>query len=34
MHWPGAGLFLLIGLGILSILFIPSLTKYLYDKSK
>jgi len=34
MHWPGAGLFFLIGLGILSILFIPSLTKYLYDKSK
>ena len=34
MHWPGAGIFLLLGLGILSILFIPSLTKYLFDKSK
>jgi len=34
MHWSGAGLLLLIGLSILSILFIPSLTKYLFDKSK
>jgi len=34
LHWPGAGILLLLGLGILSILFIPSLAKYLYDKSK
>ena len=34
LHWPGAGILSLLGLGILSILFIPSLAKYLYDKSK
>jgi hypothetical protein len=34
MHWPGASILLLLGLGILLILFIPSLTKYLYDKCK
>jgi hypothetical protein len=33
-HWPGASLLLVLGLGIFSILFIPSLTKYLFDKSK
>jgi len=34
LHFPGGALLLTFGLGILSILFIPSLTKYLYDKSK
>jgi hypothetical protein len=34
MHWPFANVLLLLGLGILSIFFVPSLTKYLYDKSK
>jgi hypothetical protein len=34
MHYPGAGILLLLGLGILSTLYIPSLTKYLYDRSK
>jgi len=34
MHWPGAGVLLMLGLGTLSIVFIPSLAKYLFDKSK
>jgi hypothetical protein len=32
MHWPGAGILLVLGLGIFSIFFIPSITKYWYDK--
>jgi hypothetical protein len=32
MHWPGANILLVLGLGIFSIFFIPSTTKYLYDK--
>ena len=34
MHWSGAGILLMLGLGILSLVYIPSLAKYLYDKSK
>ncbi len=33
-HWPGASALLVLGLGIFSILFVPSITKYLYDKNK
>jgi hypothetical protein len=32
MHWPGANILLVLGLGIFSIFFIPSITKYWYDK--
>ena len=32
-HWPGGEL-LTLGLLIFSILFVPSVTKYLYDKDK
>ncbi len=31
-HWPGATIMLVIGLGVFSIVYIPSITKYLYDK--
>jgi hypothetical protein len=34
MHFPGGSIVLILGLGIFSILFIPCLTKYLYDRSK
>jgi len=34
MHWPVAGILLVLGLGIFSILFVPSYAKYLYDKEK
>ena len=33
LHYPGGGL-LILGLLIFSLLFIPSVTKYLYDKDK
>ena len=33
-HWSGAGIGLTLGIGIFSILFIPSLFKYLYDREK
>lgn len=33
-HWPGAGIILVVGLCIFSILFIPSMTRYLYVKTK
>jgi hypothetical protein len=32
MYWPGATILQLLGLVIFSIFFIPSTTKYLYDK--
>jgi hypothetical protein len=34
MHWPGADALLVLGFGLFSILFVPSITKYLYDKAK
>jgi hypothetical protein len=34
VHWPGANYLLVIGLGLFSIIFIPSIAKYLYDKEK
>lgn len=33
-HWPGASVILALGLGIFSLLFVPSVTKYLYGKTK
>jgi hypothetical protein len=33
-HWPGASILIVIGIGIFSLLFIPSIFKYLYDKEK
>jgi hypothetical protein len=33
-HWPGSSILLILGLGIFSIIFIPSLAKYLYGKNK
>ncbi len=32
-HWPG-GEMLILGISIFSIVFVPSITKYLYDKDK
>jgi hypothetical protein len=34
MHLPGASILLVLGLGLFAILFVPSITKYLYDKEK
>jgi hypothetical protein len=34
MHRPGASILLVLGLGLFAILFVPSITKYLYDKEK
>ena len=31
-HWPGAGILLILGVGGLSLIFIPSFAKYKYDK--
>jgi hypothetical protein len=33
-HWPLAGLLLTVGIVLFSIVFVPSVTKYLYDKEK
>jgi len=33
-HFTGADFLLIIGIFIFSILFVPSVTKYLYDKEK
>jgi hypothetical protein len=32
MHWPYSGIILVLGLGLFSLVFLPSVTKYLYDK--
>ncbi len=32
MHWPGASILLVVGMALLSLIFIPSMFKYLYDK--
>jgi uncharacterized protein involved in response to NO len=34
MHWQGASILWVLGLGLFAILFVPSVTKYLYDKEK
>ena len=33
-HWPLASVFLTIGIAIFALVFVPSVTKYLYDKEK
>jgi hypothetical protein len=32
MHWPGANIMVVLGMGILGLVFIPSLARYLYAK--
>lgn len=32
-HWPTANILTVLGLGLFSIVFVPSYTKYLFDKS-
>jgi len=34
IHWPGANILLLVGIGLFSMVFVPSISKYLYDKEK
>lgn len=34
LHQPGAAVMLAVGIGIFSLLFVPSSTKYIYDKQK
>jgi hypothetical protein len=34
MHWPGANILFLVGIGLFSIIFVPSIAKYLYYKVK
>jgi hypothetical protein len=34
MHWPGAAELVVLGLSICSIIFIPSVAKYIYDQNK
>jgi hypothetical protein len=33
-HYPGANLLTMIGIGIFSLLFIPGIFKYFYDREK
>jgi hypothetical protein len=33
-HWAGASLLLIAGIGIFSLLFTPSIFKYVYDREK
>lgn len=33
-HYPGADLLLQLGIVLFSFVFVPSITKYLYDKGK
>jgi len=32
MHWPGANILIVVGITLMSLIFIPSMFKYLYDK--
>jgi uncharacterized membrane protein YccC len=34
MHWPYAGVLLTLGLAGIALIYIPSVTKYKYDKEK
>jgi len=34
LHWPGANILLVLGFSVFSLVFVPSLAKYLYDKSE
>jgi len=33
-HWPGSELLLQLGIVLFSLVFVPSVTKYIYDKEK
>lgn len=33
-HWPGAEILLQLGIVLFSLIFVPSITKYLYNKEK
>ncbi|MCD6565304.1 MAG: hypothetical protein J7K53_05115 [Bacteroidales bacterium] len=34
MHWPVAGILLAVGIGLFALIFVPCISKYLYDKEK
>lgn len=34
MHWPGANILMVIGIGLFALLFVPSFAKYKYDRAK
>jgi hypothetical protein len=34
VHWPGANILLVLGIGLFSLVFVPGIAKYLYDKEK
>ena len=34
MHWPVAGILLAMGIGLFAIVYVPCISKYLYDKEK
>jgi hypothetical protein len=34
MHWPGAGIIITVGIGIFSLIFIPLISKFIYDRIK
>lgn len=34
MHWPGYTVIINVGILLFSIIFVPSIAKYLYDKEK
>jgi hypothetical protein len=34
MHWPGANILLVLGLGLFAILFVPSVAKFSFNKGK
>jgi len=34
MHWPGANILLVLGVAIFSLLFMPGIAKYCYDKNE
>jgi len=34
MHWHGAGVIITLGIALFSLVFVPSMAKYLYDKAK
>ena len=33
MHWPGAGILLVINVALFSFVFVPSLVKFLYSRN-
>ncbi|MEI6060856.1 MAG: hypothetical protein WCR72_09115 [Bacteroidota bacterium] len=34
VHWPGANILLVIGIGLFALVFVPGIAKYLYAKEK